>query len=96
MSEFRPRNRRPTEDCDIEIITGIPGLDGNIVPMVIGAGSWEDFNRAEVGARRFASSLGSTGVSAERLRTEYTFRKMAETGGVVPQYTYYARSKGIR
>lgn len=95
MSEFGLGNRRSTKDFEIEIIVGIPGPDGDVTPMVIGAGSWEDFNRAETEARRFAKSLGSTGVSAEKLHSEYVLRELAETGGVVPQYTFYARSKGI-
>jgi hypothetical protein len=93
MSELERGGKRPTQDCEVEIITGLPGPNGTLIPMVIGAGSWDDVRRAGAEADAFAKSLSATGANPADLRTEYFFRAMAEAGGVVPQYSFYANSK---
>jgi hypothetical protein len=93
MSEFGPGGKRPTQDCEVEIISGLPGPDGTLIPMVIGAGSWDDVRRAGAEADAFAKSLSAAGTNPADLRAEYFFRAMAEAGDVVPQYSFYANSK---
>ncbi|HTB48687.1 MAG TPA: hypothetical protein VK712_01245 [Verrucomicrobiae bacterium] len=96
MSEFGPGSKRPTQDCEVEIISGLPGPDGTIIPMVIGAGSWDDVGRAGAEADAFAKSLSATGADPAELRTEYFFRATAKAGGVIPQYSFYANSERAR
>lgn len=68
---------RPTIDCDVEIITSVPLPNGDSLPIVVGAGSFEDFDRAYEEGREIASGpLGKEG------STNHVLRRMAETGGL--------------
>jgi|GEM_PF-6756226 hypothetical protein len=78
---------RPTIDCDVEIITGVPLPDGGFLPMVIGAGSHEDFGKAYGEGEEIARGpLGQQGA------TSHVFRRMAETGGLEAELAFY---KGV-
>lgn len=85
----RFRNR-PTADCGIEIFTAVPGPDGKIEPMVIAAGSAEDFDRAWKEGEEFAASdrAKASDASPELLRANYALMRMAETSGLLPRVLF--------
>jgi hypothetical protein len=75
---------RPTLDCDVEIITGVHLPDGGFLPIVVGAGSHEDFRKAYVEGEEIADGpLGNQGA------TNHVFRRMAEAGGLESQLSFY-------
>lgn len=93
MSEPEKEQKRPTQDCDIEIIGLITGPDGFAAPIVIGAGSFEDFDRACTEGDELAAAADETMVVPDGLRAEHILRSMAAAGGVLPQALFYAGNK---
>jgi hypothetical protein len=87
--EGRFRNR-PTADCEIEIFTAMTGPDGKTEPVVIAAGSGEDFDRAWEEGEEFAASdrAQASDASPELLRANYALMRMAETSGLLPRVLF--------
>lgn len=85
----RFRNR-PTADCEIEIFTAVPGPDGKIEPMVIAAGSAEDFDRAWKEGEEFAASdaAQASDINPDLLRADYALMHMSEASGLLPRLMF--------
>ena len=75
---------RPTIDYDVEIITSVPLPDGSLLPIVIGASSGEEFDRAHEESEEIARGPG--GVEAA---TAHMLRSMAQAGGLESQLALY-------
>ncbi|MEK7059457.1 MAG: hypothetical protein AAB971_01745 [Patescibacteria group bacterium] len=80
---------RPTQDCDIEIIAALPHADGSVTPIVIGAGSFDDFKAACGEADESAQATDPSQANPESVRAKYVIRRMAEAGGVTSQLAFY-------
>ena len=74
---------RPTIDCDVEIIASIPLPGGGLAPIVIGAGSFEDFDKAYEESQKIAEGPGGMQATAHMLRS------MAHAGGTEEQLALY-------
>jgi hypothetical protein len=84
LADAREAHDEATIACEVEIITGISLPDGGFLPIVVGAGSHEDFARASEESERIAEGPGGT-----QEATTYLLRSMAEAGGLEAELAFY-------
>lgn len=86
----RLRNR-PTADCDIEIFSAVTFPDGKTRPVLLAAGSHEDFEQALQEGEEFAASerAQASGRSPELLQADFAMLRLAEMSGMLPQALIY-------
>ncbi len=74
--------RRPTQDYDVEILGVALGLDGP-VPVVVGAGSYADLDRALHEGDLAADASGADDVERRLLRSGHALAVLAENARAI-------------